>query len=130
MTCQILVCDDEPHIVLAVSLKLSKAGFNVLTASDGLAAWEIVQSDRPKLVISDLEMPRLDGLGLVRRIRDDAELRDTPVILLTAKGFELDEDEMRFDYGLQHVLCKPFSPRELLRLVQTQLGLVSVGGFE
>ena len=125
MTCRIHVCDDEPHIVLAVSLKLSKAGFQVTTANDGQAAWESIQREPPQLVITDLQMPRLDGLGLVQNIRANEELRDIPVILLTAKGFELDEEEMRLEYDVQHVLCKPFSPRELLSLSQSLLGLVT-----
>ncbi len=125
MTGRIHVCDDEPHIVLAVSLKLSKAGFHVTTANNGQTAWESIKREPPQLVITDLQMPQLDGLGLVQNIRADEELRDIPVILLTAKGFELDEEDVRQEYDVQHVLCKPFSPRELLGLCQSLLGEVT-----
>lgn len=123
MTYRIHVCDDEPHIVLAVSLKFSKAGFQVTTANDGQAAWESIQRDPPQLLITDLQMPRLDGLGLIKRLREHPQLHDLPVILLTAKGFELEEDEIRHEYGVRHVLCKPFSPRELIALANTLLGV-------
>ena len=121
MSYRIHICDDEPHIVLAVSLKFSKAGFQVTSASDGQAAWESIQRQPPQLLITDLQMPRLDGLGLIKRLRADPALHDLPVILLTAKGFELEEDEIQNEYGVKHVLCKPFSPRELLALANTLL---------
>jgi DNA-binding response OmpR family regulator len=125
MSHRIHICDDEPHIVLAVSLKFSKAGFQVTTANDGQAAWEAIQLSPPDLLITDLQMPRLDGLGLIQRLRSDPQLREVPVILLTAKGFELEADELRSEYGVQHVICKPFSPRELVALANSLLTSVS-----
>lgn len=122
MSHHIHICDDEPHIVLALSLKFSKSGFRVTTASDGQAAWEAIQADPPDILISDLQMPRLDGLGLVKQLRSRPELHDLPVILLTAKGFELEEEELRSEYGIQHVICKPFSPRQLVSLANSLLG--------
>lgn len=122
MTHRIHICDDEPHILLAVSLKFSKSGFEVTTANDGEAAWKSIQSQPPHLIITDLQMPRLDGLGLIKRLRADPALHDLPVILLTAKGFELDEDELRDEYGVQHLICKPFSPRQLVSLTNSLLG--------
>ena len=123
MTCRVHICDDEPHIILALSLKLSKAGLQVSSAADGEAAWDVIQRERPQVVISDLQMPRLEGTELVRRMRSHAEFRDVPVILLTAKGLELDEEELRDELGIQHVVCKPFSPRALLQMVQSLLGV-------
>ncbi len=123
MAYRIHVCDDEPHIVLAVSLKFSKAGFQVTSANDGQAAWESILREPPQLLITDLQMPRLDGLALIKRLRAHPDLHDLPVILLTAKGFELEEDEIRNEYGVQHVICKPFSPRELVALANKLLGV-------
>ena len=128
MSCRLHVCDDEPHIVLAVSLKFSKAGFEVSSAADGQAAWEVIQQVRPQIVISDLQMPKMDGLDLVRKMRSEPDFHDIPVILLTAKGYELDEEELRQEFGIQAVICKPFSPRELLHLVQSLLGVSAVVG--
>ena len=123
MSFRVQICDDEPHIVLAVSLKLSKAGMQISTAADGLSAWEIIQQVRPHVVITDLQMPKLDGIALVRRIRSHPDFRDLPIILLTAKGFELDHEELRSELDIAHVVCKPFSPRELLKMVQSLLGV-------
>ena len=123
MSYHVHVCDDEPHIVLAVSLKFSKAGYQVTSDNNGQSAWESIQRDPPQLLISDLQMPLLDGLGLVKRMRAHPKLKDIPVILLTAKGFELDEEEMRAEYGVQQVLCKPFSPRELISIANSLLGV-------
>lgn len=122
MSFHVHVCDDEPHIVLAVSLKFSKAGFQVTSDNNGQSAWESIERDPPQLLITDLQMPLLDGLGLVKRMRSHPNLKDIPVILLTAKGFELDEEELRTEYGVQQVLCKPFSPRELVSVANSLLG--------
>lgn len=123
MSFHVHVCDDEPHIVLAVSLKFSKAGCRVTSDNNGQSAWESIQRDPPHLVITDLQMPLLDGLGLVKQMRAQPALKDIPVILLTAKGFELDEQELRTEYGVQHVLSKPFSPRELVSVANSLLGV-------
>lgn len=128
MSYHVHVCDDEPHIVLAVSLKFSKAGFRVTTDNNGQSAWESIEREPPQLVVSDLQMPRLDGLGLVKQMRSHPKTKDIPVILLTAKGFELDEDEMCHEYGVQQVLCKPFSPRELISIANTLLGVAVANG--
>ena len=118
------VCDDEPHIVLAVSLKFAKAGFRVTSDNNGQSAWESILRDPPQLLITDLQMPLLDGLGLIKKVRAHAELKEIPVILLTAKGFELDEAELQSEYGVQHIICKPFSPRELVAIANSLLGTV------
>ncbi len=110
----ILLCDDEPAILKAAEFKLCSAGLRVLTANDGEAAWEIVCRDYPDLVISDCQMPRLDGIGLLRRLRGDARFAALPVILLTAKGFELDKSQLQDELNVMDVLPKPFSPREIL----------------
>lgn len=119
MSHHIHCCDDEPHILLAVSLKFSKAGFRVTTDGDGQAAWESIQRERPQLLITDLQMPRMGGLELIRRIRATPELHDLPVILLTAKGLEVDNDELFEKFGISEVICKPFSPRELVERAKT-----------
>ena len=118
------VCDDEPHIVLAVSLKFTKSGFRVTSDNNGQSAWESILRDPPQLLITDLQMPLLDGLGLIKKVRAHAELKEIPVILLTAKGFELDEAELQDEYGVQHIICKPFSPRELVAIANSLLGTV------
>ena len=121
MSYHIHVCDDEPHIVLAVSLKFTKSGFRVTSDNNGQSAWESILRDPPQLVVTDLQMPRMDGLELIKRMRSHENLKDIPVILLTAKGYELDEDELRSEYRIQQVLPKPFSPRELVAIANSLL---------
>lgn len=119
----VLVCDDETHITRAASMKLSKAGLNVVTACDGQAGWEAIQSAKPGMVITDFQMPRVNGLELCGLIRSHPETADLPIVLLTAKGYEHDWNEIQQRLGLARVLPKPFSPRELLQVVQTILEL-------
>jgi two-component system alkaline phosphatase synthesis response regulator PhoP len=118
---RVLLCDDELHILRAAEFKLLRAGYEVECAGDGEAAWEAIVRQRPDFVITDCQMPRLTGFGLAERIRANPATRDLPVIMLTAKGLELSSADVREQYGVLCVLGKPFSPRELLRLVDAQL---------
>jgi DNA-binding response OmpR family regulator len=118
MAHRILLCDDEPYILRAAEFKLLRAGFEVECASDGEHGWEAIQRELPKIVITDLQMPRLDGLGLVRRIREHEETNHLPAILLTAKGFELPRDEICEQLNVARIMFKPFSPRELVATVE------------
>ena len=118
MPVRILVCDDEMHIRRAVAGKLTSAGFDVQTANDGLLAWEAIEREPVDLLVTDCEMPRLDGIELARRLRGRTETRAIPIILLTAKGFELDEARLADELSPFVVMPKPFSPRELLQIVQ------------
>ena len=117
MTKRILLCDDEIHILRAAEFKLKKAGYDVQIASDGQEAWEAIQRRRPDILITDCQMPRLDGCGLIRKVREDASLTDLPIFMLTAKGFELSHDAMSEKWNVTAVIAKPFSPRELLQRV-------------
>jgi two-component system alkaline phosphatase synthesis response regulator PhoP len=123
MSPRIIVCDDEPHIVRAISLKFARAGFDVQGASDAESCWELLHRHTPALLITDYTMPGMNGAQLVRRIRDDATLADLPVILLTARGFELAEQTGELvGLGLSAMINKPFSPRELVVKVYEILG--------
>lgn len=128
MSYRILVCDDETHITRAVGMKLDRAGFNVETVPHGRAAWEAIERDPPALLITDCQMPHMSGLQLARRVRSTPEIRNLPVILLTAKGFELDEEQLKSELDIARVVLKPFSPRELLETVREVLGAVSPVG--
>lgn len=118
MTRRILLCDDESHILNAAEFKFKRAGFEVFTAADGEEGWQVVQQQHPDVVITDCQMPRLDGLGLAERINNDPATTGLPVIMLTAKGFELPKEEICRKYGIQAVVAKPFSPRDLLSRVE------------
>lgn len=118
---KILVCDDEPHIVHVVSAKLKNNGFEVITAADGEEAFAAARAESPDLVITDYQMPYLSGLELCARLRNESETSRIPVIMLTARGFSLGEDETQ-GTNIRKVLPKPFSPREVLACVNQILG--------
>lgn len=116
----ILVADDESHILNVVSLKLRNAGYNVITASDGLEAYELAVRERPDLLITDYHMPQLSGLELCQRLKQDPKTAGVPAIMLTARGYHLEPHDTE-ESGIQRMLSKPFSPRHLLATVNEVL---------
>ena len=124
---RILLCDDEYHILRASEIKFTRAGYEVSCASDGQEAWELLTAaEEPfDMVITDYQMPRLDGLGLVARMREHTATAQMPVIMLTAKRFELDEEHLQDELRIEGTVAKPFSPRDLLmRVTQILEGAV------
>ena len=121
MAQRILLCDDEIHILKAAEIKLARAGYDVETASDGLEALQSIERQLPDMVITDCQMPRLDGIGLIQRLRENEATRDIPVVMLTAKRFELSESDLIGKWNVLKILAKPFSPRELAQLVSDAL---------
>ena len=119
---RILVCDDEPHITCTLALRLRKAGFEVDVAENGLVAFELIERCVPDLVISDCQMPQMDGLELCRMIRNDYRLVQMPIVLLTAKAYELPTKVLQRELDIAAVVSKPFSPRDMLQLVQVLTG--------
>jgi two-component system response regulator ResD len=115
----VLVVDDEPTIAEVVSRYLVRAGYETRIASDGLEAIEQVALRRPDLVVLDLMLPGLDGLEVMRRIRDQDRSR-IAVILLTAKGVESDR-VIGLRLGADDYVVKPFSPLELVARVDAVL---------
>jgi two-component system, OmpR family, response regulator ResD len=115
----VLVVDDEPTITEVVSRYLERAGYSARTAADGLEAVRIADEYRPDLVVLDVMLPELDGLQVLRRLRDGEGGR-TPVILLTAKG-EQDDKLAGLRSGADDYVVKPFSPSELVARVDAVL---------
>ncbi len=118
---RVLLCDDEIHILRAAEFKLKKAGYDVTIAGDGQEGWEAIEAQRPDILITDCQMPRLDGFGLVQRCRENAETKDLPVFMLTAKGFEISHEDATAKWNILKVIAKPFSPRELKQMVDDVL---------
>lgn len=121
MTKKILLCDDELHILKAAEFKFSRAGYQVTCASDGEQGWACIERELPDVLVTDCQMPRLNGLELAKRIKEHPATNQLPVIMLSAKGFELSPEQLREEYGIIRLLCKPFSPRELFGLVESLL---------
>src|SRR5688572_11578816 len=115
----ILVVDDEPTIAEVVARYLARAGYETRTAMDGPSAVAAAAVRRPDLVVLDIMLPGLDGLEVMRRLREDSEER-VPVILLTAKGEESDR-VVGLRQGADDYVVKPFSPRELVARVDAVL---------
>jgi CheY-like chemotaxis protein len=95
-----------------------RLGYDVVCASDGEDAWTQIQKRQPDIIVTDCQMPRLDGLGLAARVRANPRTAGIPMIMLSAKGFELSPEEIREKYGIHTLLPKPFSPRDLVRNVE------------
>jgi len=121
MAKRILLCDDETHILRAAEFKFKRAGYDVVTALDGQEGWERICEQLPDIVVTDCQMPRLSGLGLAERISQDPTTAHLPVIMLSAKGFELSSEELKRQFGIRCLIGKPFSPRELFARVEAVL---------
>ena len=119
----VLVVDDEPTITEVVSRYLARSGYETRTAGDGLSAIELAGRRRPDLVVLDLMLPGLDGLEVMRRLRELGETgprERVAVILLTAKGEESDR-VIGLRLGADDYVVKPFSPAELVARVDAVL---------
>ncbi|MGB9826241.1 MAG: response regulator, partial [Desulfofundulus sp.] len=109
---RILVVDDEEHIVELLRFNLEKEGYQVITATDGNTAIEMARSQRPDLILLDVMLPGQDGLAVCRTLQQEAETRHIPVIMISARGEELDK-VLGLEMGADDYVTKPFSPREL-----------------
>jgi len=114
---KVLVVDDDPHIRDVVCFALRRAGYQPLTAGDGLAALDVAGREKPALVVLDILMPELDGTEVCKRLRKGS---DVPIIFLTSKDEELDRI-LGLELGADDYVVKPFSPRELVARVKTVL---------
>ena len=112
----ILVVDDSLTVRRVTQRLLLREGYRVVLAKDGLDALERLSEERPQMVLSDIEMPRMDGFDLVRNIRGDARLRDLPVIMITSRIAQKHRDYAA-ELGVDHYLGKPYDEEALLALV-------------
>ncbi|MEM9881351.1 MAG: response regulator [Planctomycetota bacterium] len=117
----ILIADDETHIVYILQAKLADAGFEVVVARDGREALDLARRHRPRLLVTDLDMPRMDGMTLCLALREHPETADLPVIMLTGRGHTVPDGD-RARTNIRHLESKPFSARHLLDLVRQHLG--------
>jgi chemosensory pili system protein ChpA (sensor histidine kinase/response regulator) len=113
----VLVVDDSITVRRVTQRLLVREGYRVVLASDGLQALEKLQDERPAVVLSDIEMPRMDGFDLARNIRADQRLADLPIIMITSRIAEKHREHAR-QLGVDHYLGKPYSEDELLALLQ------------
>ena len=118
----VLLADDNADLRAYIARLLAERGYEVTVAPDGEAALDAMRRSRPDLVVTDVMMPRLDGFGLLRAIREDPALRDLPVVMLSARAGEEAKVE-GFEAGADDYLAKPFSARELLARIAANIAL-------
>ena len=121
MSKKILVIDDEPQIVEICSDYIKAAGFDVVTANDGLSGLALARREQPDLIVLDLMMPGMDGLDVCRTLRRE---KDVPIIMLTARVEETDK-LIGLELGADDYITKPFSPRELVARIRVVLRRIS-----
>src|SRR5439155_3924704 len=115
---RVLIVDDDPDIQRLVSYNLSQAGFEVTAAESGRKALESVQKHPPDLIILDLMLPDVDGNEVCRMLRQRDNSRRIPIVMLTARGEEIDR-VIGFELGADDYVMKPLSPRELVLRVKS-----------
>jgi len=116
----ILVVDDEEPIQELLKFNLEKEGYEVITADDGPEALKTIEEKHPDLVVLDIMLPGMNGLEVCTQLRMNPRFSDLPVIMLTAKGEEIDK-VLGLEIGADDYITKPFSPRELLARIRARL---------
>lgn len=123
----ILVAEESPQVAKVIQTALVKEGFKVLLAGDGLEALKTATSERPRLIITDSILPRMDGYGLLRAIKTNPMTSEIPVIMLTSKAST--EDEQRaLEFGFSDFISKPVQPQRVVSRVKHILGLAEKFG--
>ena len=115
---RVLVAEDNPALLGVIQHSLRQTGLNVTAAKNGAIAWELLSENDFDLVVTDFNMPGMTGGELCEAMRKDPRFEHVPVILLTAKGFELDETYFKDTLKVGTIMPKPFSPRELRQVAQ------------
>jgi len=118
---KILVVDDEVYILHILDFSLGAEGFEVISANNGELGVEKAKLEKPDLIVLDIMMPVLDGYETCRRLKNEPETKDIPVVLLTAKGRDVDK-RLGFEVGAIDYIVKPFSPSRLIQRIEEIIG--------
>ncbi len=118
---RIMIAEDNPALGSVVQFNLERAGYEASVACNGQRAWDLARASEFDLIITDQQMPELDGIELCRRLRGHPRYTHTPIIMLTAKGLELNLNSFQRELMVTAVIAKPFSPRELVDTVTDTL---------
>ncbi len=121
---QVLVVDDEPHIVHLVSLSLNKDKYEVIPAYSAREALHLIEEKAPDIVVLDLMMPGMNGYEFCNAVKQNPKTKDTPVLILSAKSQMHDKLEA-IDVGADDYMTKPFDPMELIRRIKLNLNLIA-----
>ena len=122
---KILIVDDEAHIRMLIGQTLEELeddGVEFLTADNGQTALEIIQSEKPNMVFLDVMMPKMNGMEVCRKVKQELGMKDVFIIILTAKGQEMDKQKGQ-EVGADVYMTKPFDPEALLNKAKEVLGI-------
>lgn len=121
-----LICDDDAHIRCILAAKLRSGGWIVHEARDGEEGFATALAERPTVIVSDFQMPGTDGLAMAKRLKADPLTRETPVVMLTARGHAV-TDEERSQTNIREMIDKPFSAKQVLACIERVLTETSKG---
>jgi DNA-binding response OmpR family regulator len=121
MSHKVLIADDEPNIVISLEYLMKRAGYQVSIARDGQEALDTIRREHPRLVLLDVMMPRKSGFDVCQELRADEQIKDTLVLMLTAKGRDTDVNK-GLGVGADAYMTKPFATKELVAKVAEMLG--------
>lgn len=121
MAKKIVLAEDEAQIARLIEFKLKKEGYQVTWKENGEEALKAIKAEKPDLILLDVMMPVMDGYEVLRRLKEDENLRSIPVVMLTARAQERDVVK-GIDLGAEDYITKPFHPAELLARVKRILG--------
>ncbi|MFA5117341.1 MAG: response regulator transcription factor [Candidatus Omnitrophota bacterium] len=136
---KILIVEDEKEIIKLIAFHMTIAGYDVVSANNGIEALEICNTQNPALIILDIMLPRIDGWEVCRRLKHNPQTRHIPIIILSALS-EIEDKLKGFDLGTDDYVTKPFSPRELVVRVKrvlarsenknSSLKIIKIGSLE
>ena len=118
---RILLVDDEPAIIAVARVGLKRAGWTVLTAASGRECIVLAESEQPDTIVLDVMMPEMDGLATLKQLQDNHQVKDIPVIFLTAKAQKADRRRF-YASGIKGLITKPFDPTTLASQISGFLG--------
>lgn len=120
MSKKILVVDDNPDTREIMQLYMDSQGFTVVIAGDGIEGIEVATLEKPDLIVTDASMPKLDGIEMVKRLRNQSQFNKVPIVIVTGVGSRMQREAQ--DCGADRVLIKPVTPSELVAKINELLG--------
>ncbi|MDK9699827.1 MAG: response regulator [bacterium] len=117
---RILVVEDEPDYMMALTIRLSVAGYEVIQATDGLQGYALAKRERPDLILLDIMLPKMDGFKVCRLLKFDSNYSSIPILMLTARGMEEDLN-LGSEVGADGYLTKLIDPKTLIENIETLL---------
>lgn len=118
---KILIAEDSRAIARVLQFKLNKSGFDTVIALDGRIAADFIDREEFALLVTDYQMPEMHGEDLCRHVRQSERNRDIPILMCSAKSFELNGEHLRDELGIFRVMLKPFSPKKIVAVIEERL---------